>query len=68
MNIKVRDGLFFCICFTLIFNNIPKILQMNFLGGSVLGGKLVFYPIFLGIIYTIYCHVKYKNIFVYHDR
>lgn len=68
MNIKVRNYLFFCICFTLIFNNIPKILQMNFLGGSVLGGKLVFYPIFGGIIYTIYCQIKYKNIFMRYNR
>ena len=37
---------------------------MNFLG-SVVGGKLVFYPLIIGLIYTIYCECKYKNILVH---
>ena len=40
---------------------------MNFLGGSV-GNQLVFYPLFLGFIYTIYCQYKYKNIFINFDK
>ena len=63
MNKKIRDLLFFIIVFSLIFNNIPEPIQMNFIGGPV-GNKLVFYPLFIGFIYTGYCNYKYKNIFV----
>ena len=67
MNKKIRDTLFFIIVFSLIFNNIPEPIQMNFLGGPV-GNKLVFYPLFIGFIYTGYCHYKYKNVFVSLDK
>ena len=63
MNNKIHNILFFIISIFIIFNNIPKVIQMNFLGGSV-GNQLVFYPLFLGFIYTIYCQYKYKNIFI----
>ncbi|MDO4921929.1 MAG: O-antigen ligase family protein [Phascolarctobacterium sp.] len=61
MNRKIVDTIFFLICFTLIFNNIPKPLQMNFIGGPV-GSKLVFYPLAAGFLYTAYCQWKYRNI------
>lgn len=61
MNRKIIDTFFFLICFSLIFNNIPKPLQMNFIGGPV-GSKLVFYPLAAGFLYTAYCQWKYKNI------
>lgn len=32
--------------------------------GGPLGNHLSFYPAFVGIIYTIYCHWRFKNIFV----
>ena len=67
MNKKVMDILFFFISFFLIFNHIPKVIQMNFLGGPV-GNKLVFYPLFIGFIYTIYCQYKYQNVFVHFDK
>ncbi len=67
MNKKVINILFFFISFFLIFNNIPKVIQMNFLGGPV-GNKLLFYPLFIGFIYTIYCQYKYKNILVNFDK
>ena len=67
MNRKLINFLFFFISVFLVFNNIPKVIQMNFLGGPV-GGKLVFYPLFIGFIYTIYCQYKYKNIFVDFDK
>ena len=63
MNKKICDKLFFVICFVLIFNNIPNILQMNLIG-SILADKLVFYPLFVGCIYTIYCQYKYKNVLI----
>lgn len=67
MNKKIKNTLFVCISIFLIFNNIPKVIQMNFLGGSV-GNKLVFYPLFIGFIYTICCQYKYKNIFANFDK
>lgn len=67
MSSKIKNQLFFLICFTLIFNNIPKVLQMNFIG-SVLGDKLVFYPLIIGFVYTIYCEYKYKNVLVNVDK
>ena len=48
---------------SLVFNEIPRNLQMNFLGGPV-QSKLVFYPLFIGFIYTIYCQYKYKDVLV----
>lgn len=68
MNKKNINGLFFLICLFLIFNNIPKILQMNFLGGTILASKLVFYPLFVSFFYTLYCQVKYKNVFFCRDK
>lgn len=67
MNIKIIDKIFFLICFCLIFLNIPKFIQMNFIGG-ILGDKLVVYPLFVGFIYTIYCQYKYKNILFNFDK
>lgn len=64
MNKNICNLLFLFSVISLIFNNVPKFLQINFLGGSI-GHQLVFYPIFIGLIYTIYCQIKYKNIFVY---
>ena len=62
-NVKIIDRLFFLICFFLIFSNIPESLQINTIG-SVLKDKLIFYPLALGGIYTIYLQYKYNNIFV----
>lgn len=63
MNRKVKDILFFFVLIVLIFNNVPKPIQMGFIGGPV-GNKLVFYPLLIGFIYTVYCQWKYKNILV----
>lgn len=67
MKNNYKNILFFLICFFLIFNNIPKIIQMNFWGGPI-GNKLVFYPLIVGFIYTGYCHYKYRNVLVYFNR
>lgn len=67
MNKKFLNILFLFIVISLVFNNIPKPIQMNFLGG-LLGTKLSFYPIFIGMFYTVYCHYKYKNIFINFDK
>lgn len=63
MNQFIVNKIFFLLCFSLAFNNIPKILQMNMLG-SVVGDKLVFYPLIVGLIYTIYCQIKHHNVFI----
>ena len=63
MNNKIINFLFSLMIFSLIFHNIPKILQMNFIGGP-LQSKLIFYPVFVGLIYTIYCHYKFKNVLI----
>lgn len=59
----MKDLIFFFISFMLIFSNIPKTLQINFIGGLV-GNKLVFYPLFSGFVYTAYCQWKYRNVIV----
>ena len=68
MNKKAINILFFFISLFLIFNNVPKIIQMNFIGGGTLGNKLVFYPLIIGLIYTIYCQYKHKNILINFDK
>ena len=67
MNSILVDILFFFVSFLLIFNNIPQILQMNFIGGLI-GDKLIFYPLIIGFIYTIYYQYKYKNILVNFEK
>ena len=64
MKERYRDFLFILICFTLIFNNIPRPIQMNFIGGPV-GNKLVFYPLMIGMLYTAWCNWKYKDMLVH---
>lgn len=63
MNRKICNFIFFILCFSLIFNNIPKIIQLNFLGGPI-GSKLTIYPLLAGVIYSVFCHYKYRDVFV----
>lgn len=63
MNEKVCDALFTLIVASTIFNYIPHLVQMNFLGGPV-GMQLVFYPLVSMMIYSMYCQISKKNIFV----
>lgn len=63
MNKKICNVILGMLVFTLIFNNIPKPVQLNFLGGPV-GSKLVIYPLIAAFAYTFYCQYKYKNVFV----
>ena len=67
MNNKFINFIFATIVFSLIFNNIPKNLQISFIAGP-LQSKLVFYPVFVGIIYTLYGQYKYKNVLVNFDK
>ena len=62
MNQKIRDLLFFLIVFTLIFNSIPRPIQLNFIGGPA-GGKLCVYPLLVGFLYSFWCQYKYGGVF-----
>lgn len=46
---------------TLIFNNTPELVKMNFFGDKV-GSKLVFYPLVIGLVYTICYYYKRKEV------
>ena len=67
MNTKICNLIFLLISIFLIFNTIPKTIQMNLVGG-ILQDKLVFYPAFVGMIYTLYCQYKYKNVLIDFDK
>ena len=61
MNKKICNLLFYLIIISIAFNNIPNNIRIPFIG-DFLADKLVFYPILVGLIYTIYCQYKYKNV------
>ena len=61
MNRKICNIIFFLMCFSLIFDDIPKAIQLNFLGGPV-GNKLIAYPLLIGVIYTAYCYYRHNFI------
>lgn len=63
LNLKIRNTIFFLLVFFLAFNNIPKPIQLNFLGDPV-QSKLVVYPLLVAFIYAGYCQYKNKDIFV----
>lgn len=63
MNNKIRDTILFLITFTFVFNNIPIMLQMNFIGGPI-GNKLAFYPLLMGIFYTLWCEYRQGSLLV----
>lgn len=60
---KICNVILGMLVFTLIFNNIPKPIQLNFLGGPV-GSKLAVYQLIAAFAYTFYCQYKYKDVFV----
>lgn len=61
MNRKICNTIFFLMCFSLIFDDIPKAIQLSFLTGPV-GNKLIAYPLLMGVIYTAYCYYKHNFI------
>ncbi len=67
MNKRIFLVIFLFLSLFLIFNNISAIFQINLISG-LLQTKLVFYPIFIGLIYTVYCQYKYSNILVNFDK
>ncbi len=63
MNRKIRDTIFFLMVFSLIFNNIPRPVQLSFIGGYI-SAKLLVYPLVAAFAYSCWCQYKYKNVFV----
>ena len=61
---KVCDIIFGIIIFSLIFITLPNGIRLNFLGG-VFSRQMILYPLLIGMLYTIYCQWKYKDIIVY---
>ena len=51
---RIINKIFYFICLFLPFVAIPKIIQVGVIG-NILHSKLVFHPIFIGLIYTLYC-------------
>lgn len=62
MNISLRNKLFFLITFCVVFTQIPRFLQLNFLG-SFLGKDLSLYPILVAFIYYAWTYRKGKIAF-----
>lgn len=67
MSISLRNKLFFIIVVFIIFSDIPRLLQMNFLG-SFLGKDLSFYPILVGVLYSSYIFYKRKKLQVHKEE
>ncbi len=63
MNTKIRNAIFFLMVFSFIFNNIPRPVQLSFIGGPV-SAKLLIYPLLAALGYSLWCQYKYKNVFV----
>ena len=63
MSIHCRNRLFLFICICLPFLFIPKVLQLNFIGGPI-GSEMIVYPIIMSYVYTLYCQFKFKNVVV----
>ena len=59
MNTKIRDSLFACMVVTVLFTNIPKFMQINFLFGSF-SRRLTVVFVCIGLLYTVYLAIKKK--------
>ena len=67
MSISLRNKLFFLIVLFVIFCNIPKMVQLNFVG-SFLGKDLSLYPILIGMCCTAYTSYRDKKIQFYKEE
>ena len=67
MPIVLRNKLFFVIVFFVIFPNVPHLLQANFIG-AFLGKDLSFYPILVGVLYSVYTLYKGKKILIHMEE
>lgn len=67
MSITLRNKLFFLIVLFVIFCNIPKMVQLNFLG-SFLAKDLSLYPILIGAIYTGYTFYQERKLPFYKEE
>lgn len=67
MNKKLLNILFLLTSIALSFNTLQQTMRISFIGG-LLYDKLIFYPIFIGILYTLYCQYRHKNVLVNFDK
>lgn len=67
MSTALRNKLFFLIVLFVIFCNIPKMVQLNFLG-SFLAKDLSLYPILIGAIYTGYAFYQERKLPFYKEE
>lgn len=67
MSTALRNKLFFLIVLFVIFCNIPKMVQLNFLG-SFLAKDLSLYPILIGAVYTGYTFYQERKFPFYKEE
>lgn len=67
MSISLRNKLFFLIVLFVIFCNIPKMVQLNFLG-SFLAKDLSLYPILIGVVYMGYAFYQERKVPFYKEE
>ena len=67
MPLNFQRKLFWGIIVSSMFCTIPVIIRLNFLG-SIMGAKLAFYPLFVGIFFSIYEWYKSGRVFSRESR
>jgi hypothetical protein len=67
MPIQLRNKLFFFVVLFLIFPNIPRLLQLNFIG-AFLGKDLSFYPILVGAFFSGYTFFKREELQIHKEE
>lgn len=61
MQERLFDGLFFLIVLSVPLCSVVPLLQVHFLGGPI-GWQLTWYPLVAGILCTLYCQYRYRNV------
>lgn len=67
MNTKIRDYIFLILCATIVFNEIPNSIRLNFLGGEY-SNLFAVYPLLMGIVFSGIWQYKDSNIFIAKDK
>lgn len=67
MNTKIRDYIFLVLCASIVFNEIPNSIRLNFLGGEY-SNLLAVYPLLLGFLFTGVWQRNNGNILIAKDK
>ena len=67
MNSKIRDYIFLILCASIVFNEIPNNIRLNFLGGEY-SNLFAVYPLLLGIACTGIWQYKNGNILIAKEK